>query len=591
MLEKKDNTWIADSWEEMDFNLKGRDNSPHDIKVLCPACSEDRKNKHDPCVSMRPLDGVGNCKNCGTVFLIRKEKKEYVKSKSEARPMKPDNLEPLTENHADFLIRRKISTDAMKAGKVCSNTKRKSVAFPYLKDGVLVNVKYRGVNEKSFTQETGGYHVLWNYDNALLEAKHYKKLIITEGEIDALSWMTVGIPYVVSLDSGAPNPEDRTTEKKFECVTNSWDLIEAADVVYISVDNDQNGKIAEKELIRRIGVEKCRIINFDKYKDANEYLMYEGKEPLRGLIDTATEPKVEGIFTAKEFYFQVMDLYTNGLSKGSTTYMPSIDEGWKWRMGEVNVWTGYNNEGKSKLLRYMEMLKAKYDGWKSALFIPEDMPQHEWLEDMCHMYIGKTLDPEENYNRATPEEVQEAMSFLNDHFFIVYPDERFTLDALFEKFKYLIRRHGVRIVDIDPYNTVEHLYEKGMTTDLYISYFMGRVKRFAVENDCAFNIVWHQNPPDQKNADGTFPPPRKYRMKGGGTISDKADNVLGTWRPRRQIDFKDPTVTFLTEKIKKQKYTGKADMMIDIEYDYRSNRYVDLKLNRRSPLEIPLNYL
>lgn len=586
MVTKKDGTIIGDNWDELGFDLKGRDQADRDIKVRCPECSDARKNRMDPCVSIRPMDGVANCKNCGAVFLIRKERTQYVKAKSEPKPMRPSNLTKLSRAGLDFFRNRRISQEAINECKVIENPSRNSVGFPYLMDGVPVNFKYRNIETKQFSQEFGGYHVLWNYDNAM---KH-NNLIITEGEMDAMSFASAGISYAVSLDSGAPNPEDRSVEKKFECVTNSWPLIEKATMIYIATDNDQNGKIAEKELIRRIGSEKCKIIDFGQYKDANEYLMYEGPEALAGLIDSASDPKVDGIFQAKEFYLQVMDLYTNGLAKGTTTYMPTIDEAWKWRMGEVNLWTGYNNEGKSKLLRYLEMMKAKFDGWKSALFIPEDMPQAEWFEDMCHMYIGKPLDPEAHV-RASVDEVNEAMSFLNDHFYVVYPEKRFTLESLFEKFRYLIRRHGVRIIDIDPYNTVEHLYEKGMTIDQYVSKFMGDVKRFAVENSVAFNVVAHQNPPDQKNPDGTYPAPRKYKIKNGGTFSDKADNVLAVWRPRRQIDFKDPTVTFISEKIKKQKYTGKADLQVDVNYDYFSNRYTDTRIGNKSPLSIPLNYV
>lgn len=586
MVTKKDGTIVGDNWDELGFDLKGRDHVDRDIKVRCPECSDTRKNRHDPCVSIKPLDGVANCKHCGTVFLIRKERVEHVKPKSEPKPLRPANLTKLSDRGLEFFRNRRISQDAVIECKVIEKTDRNSVGFPYLMDGVPVNFKYRNIDNKQFSQEVGGYHLLWNYDNAM----SHDRLLITEGEMDTLAFVTAGVHFAVSLDSGAPNPEDRSVEKKFECVTNSWSLIEKASIVYIAADNDQNGKIAEKELIRRIGVEKCKVIDFGQYKDANEYLMFEGSDALRGLLDTASDPKVDGIFQAKEFYLQVMDLYNNGLAKGSTTYMPTIDEAWKWRMGEVNLWTGYNNEGKSKLLRYLEMLKAKFDGWKSALFIPEDMPQAEWFEDMCHMYIGKPLDPEMKM-RATIEEVNEAMSFLNDHFYIVYPEKKFTLESLFDKFKYLIRRHGVRVIDIDPYNTVEHLYEKGMTIDQYVSKFMGDVKRFAVEHSVAFNVVAHQNPPDQKNPDGTYPAPRKYKIKNGGTFSDKADNVLGVWRPRRQIDFKDPTVTFLSEKIKKQKYTGKADLQVDIQYDFFSNRYTDPKIGGKSPLSIPLNYL
>jgi twinkle protein len=587
---QKDNTWIGDSWDELGFDLKGRDHAATDIKVKCPQCSETRKDKRDPCVSIRPADGVANCKNCGAVFLIRKEQRVQVRTKQEARPMKPKNITDLTDAGLEYCRNRRITQEALNAHKV--RERNGMIAFPFFYNGDVVNVKYRGIEGKTFSQEVGGYHILYNYDNAKEAVAKHKKLVITEGEFDALAFEVAGVPYVGSLDSGAPNEKDRSIEGKFECITNSWDIIEQAEVVYIATDNDTNGKIAAKELTRRIGAEKVKLVDFGKYKDANETLLYEGWEHLRGLLDTAQDPKIDGVFRAGEFRHEVFSLYTNGLTKGSTTYMLSIDEAWKWRLGEINLWTGYNNEGKSKLLRYLEMLKAKYDGWKSALFIPEDMPIEEWVEDMIHMYTGKTLDVDApDHVRATPEEVEDALAFVHEYFHIIYPEDAFTLELLFEKFLYLVRRHGVRIIDIDPYNTVEHFYGRNQTTDLYISDFMGKCKRFAVKNKVAFNIVAHQTTPDQKTADGNWPKPNKYRIKGGGTFSDKADNVLSIWRPRRATDFKDPAVIFTSEKIKKQKYVGTADLQVEIEYDFRSNRYLDLKLNRKSPLEIPLNFL
>jgi twinkle protein len=592
VVEQKDNnTFIGDNWDELGFDLKGRDNAARDIKVRCPQCSDSRKNTQEPCVSIRPLDGVANCKNCGSVFLIRKEREVFVKPKQVATPLKPANLTALSDAGLELFRNRRISQEAIKIHMLVE--KNGYICFPYIYNKQLVAAKYRKIEEKAFYAEQGGYHILYNYDNAmaavLAAPKGQKKLIINEGEFDALAWETVGIPFNTSVDNGAPNPADRSVEGKLECITNSMELIDAAEIVYVGTDMDENGKLLQKELIRRIGPEKCKIIDYSPYKDANEYLLYEGKDKLRGLIELASDPKVSGIFTADEFHYELMDLYTNGISKGSTTYMPTIDQAWTWRLQEVNLWTGYNNDGKSKLLRYLEMLKAKYDSWKVALFVPEDMPMREFLEDMCHMYIGKPLDPDSPI-RATLEEVYEAEAFLKEYFHVVYPKEAFTLDELFAKFAFLVRKKGVRIIDIDPYNTVEHQYARNETTDLYISRFMGKVKRFAIDYDVAFNVVAHQNPPDKVNEDKTYPPPRKYRIKGGGTFSDKTDNVLGVWRPRRQIDFKDPTVTFISDKIKKMKYTGQADLQVDIQYDYFSNRYLDPLLSMKSPMAIPLNF-
>jgi hypothetical protein len=39
--------------------------------------------------------------------------------------------------------------------------------------------------------------------------------------------------------------------------------------------------------------------------------------------------------------------YRNGQNRGETTGVSEIDKAWTWRAKEVNLWTGYQNEGKS----------------------------------------------------------------------------------------------------------------------------------------------------------------------------------------------------------------------------------------------------
>jgi twinkle protein len=591
-MDKKDGLWKGKTWDELGVEFKGnQEYSTRDVKVKCPACAEMGKTHlQDTPLSVIPTEGKGNCKKCGTVFIIEKnERAEKIDTGQKFKPVVPQNRTVLTEAGVKFFRSRRISQETIKKCRIAQSSN--NVAFPYFKDEVLVNVKYRDIDEKKFSQSTGGTHMVFNYDLAMAtikKAPEGKRVVIcNEGEIDSLSFVEAGFDASVSLDCGAPNPQDRSIEKKFECIDNSYDLFELADVVIIAVDNDVNGKLAEKELIRRFGSEKVKLIDFGKYKDGNEVLMYESTDYLRDLVARAKEVKVEGIFKIEDCYDELMDMITNGLRKGTSTYLPSIDRAWKWREGEVNVWTGYNNEGKSTLLRYLEMIKAVFDGVKIGLFIPEDIPLADFMESMIHMYVGKPTDPEMPDNiRATSEEIKEAIEFINAHFFVVYPDEDFSLDTIFAKFEYLVRRHGVRIIDIDPYNQLDHQYG-GLREDLYVSKFMSRCKRFAIKHKVAFNIVAHQTRPERK-ADGTYAPPSKYNIKGGGTFSDKADNVLVVWRQQRYTDSKDPSVTFISEKIKKVKLVGEVDLYVDILYNWKTNRYDDQELGRKSPLEIQL---
>jgi hypothetical protein len=170
----------------------------------------------------------------------------------------------------------------------------------------------------------------------------------------------------------------------------------------------------------------------------------------------------------------------------------------------------------------------------------------------------------------------------------VYPEDGFGLDSIIEKIIYLVRRHGIRCFDIDPYNQIEHEYGKSMREDLYISGFMSKLKRIAVQYDIVINCVAHQIKPENVKVGEDYAAPTRYNIKGGGTFSDKADNVLCVWRHERRSAPTSKMITFISDKIKKQKLVGEADLHVHLQYDPRSNRYLDPTINYRSILELQL---
>ena len=79
------------------------------------------------------------------------------------------------------------------------------MVFPFLERGVVVNEKYRAPGKK-FWQRAGGRRTFWNsdaLDDPALEAGH-QALVITEGELDALTAIECGFPLSVSVPDGAP---------------------------------------------------------------------------------------------------------------------------------------------------------------------------------------------------------------------------------------------------------------------------------------------------------------------------------------------------------------------------------------------------
>ena len=188
------------------------------------------------------------------------------------------------------------------------------------------------------------------------------------------------------------------------------------------------------------------------------------------------------------------------------------------------------------------------------------------------MYIGKSADPYYKNNLMSLDEYESAMAFVKKHFFLIYPKKHFTLDNIFSRAKFLVKTKGIRSLIIDPYNTIQHKMNSGEREDLYISRFMSELKRFALDNNISVHLVAHQVTP-HKDDNGRYTKPDVNRIKGGGTFSDKADNVCFIWRPNRALDFSDRSVIFGSQKIKKQKLVGMPQEIHGIMFDLKSQRY------------------
>jgi len=533
-------------------------------KLQCPNCAEIGKtNLKDTPLSVNIESGIYHCHKCGWKGCA-KPKDEYANKYS--LPVK-DNFTNLTEAGLKFFQSRKISQPAIMNNKIVMSKDGMSVIFPYIRFGEFVNYKQRFLDRKDFRQGKDAEPIMFNYDRCVSQ----KEIIVCEGEIDAMSYDTAGFSYATSVNQGAPNEKDLNVDKKLECITNCYEMFESAEKIYLAVDMDANGRRLQQELIRRFGAERCLLVDFSPFKDANEVLMNQGVTELRKTLENAKEVPVSGIFRAEDVWDEMQDTFTHGKPKGTTTYIPVIDAAWKWR-NDLNLWTGYQNEGKTTFLLQLCLIKAYWEGWKFAVFSPENIPVSEFYDDLIEAYIGKPCDPDFKAQQMSRSEYKEAFDFVNQHFFIIYPEDNFSIQTVFDKARHLIRKYGCRALIIDPYNTIEHQMESNTREDLYISKFMSHLKRFSNENQVSVHLVAHQKTP-VKDSNGRYYKPDLNNIKGGGTFPDKADNVLFVWRPERALDFSNPEVIFGSQKIRKQRLTGTPQDVWGIMFNRLQNRY------------------
>ena len=165
----------------------------------------------------------------------------------------------LTDKAIDWLGTRGITPEVAARNQITLATKyfpqveeeRSAIAFPFVRNGEVVNVKYR-THDKYFTQESGAEKCWYKYDDI-----DSKCTIITEGEFDALAFEVAGYRHAISVPDGAPAIESKSFDKKFTYIDVEDPTIEAVEKFILAVDNDAPGKKLEEELARRLGKERC----------------------------------------------------------------------------------------------------------------------------------------------------------------------------------------------------------------------------------------------------------------------------------------------------------------------------------------------
>ena len=387
-------------------------------KVKCPNCvTIGKTNINDTCLSINLSTGLYNCFKCGWKGCVSEKENRFEKMQIVYKLPEKPNITKLSKEALYYFESRGINQSVILKNKIAMSSGGKGIIFPYFRNGQLINYKTRLLHEKKFFQAKEAEPIMYNLDRL----QGQKEIIVCEGEFDSLSWEVAGFENHTTVNQGAPNENDNNVDKKLECITNCYDIFENAETIYIAVDTDNNGVRLQKELIRRFGAEKCKIVDFKDCKDANEYLIKYGAFELAQLLKTAIDVRIEGIFTLEDNYTSMLDGFRNGLERGQTTYIDDVDLAWKWRKGEVNVWTGYQNEGKSLFLNQLSLIKAYFDNDKFAIFSPENMPMDDFYNDLIEMLVGKTADKHYGSLQMSEVEYLNAASFINSHFYLIYP--------------------------------------------------------------------------------------------------------------------------------------------------------------------------
>ena len=560
--------------EDFQHYLSGRSGQ---VKVRCPFCDEMRSDKRDKSLSIDATTYLYHCHYCQASGVLRSKMGEILskdqrnfqpKKKTYSRPTKKINTDKkYSESFLSWFQGRCISEDTLRKAKVTQETevmpnvgKAGVVAFNYYLNGELVNIKFR-TREKGFKMVSGAQVIPYNLDS--IENKAFKEgeerhCFITEGEMDTLTLIECGYEHAISAPAGGGNTNleflDDFIDSHFEPL----------DYIYICVDNDNVGIGFRHELIRRFGEDRCRIIDYPApCKDINEVLMKYGKDAVKKCVENYTELRPDGIQELVDVESSLDDIFHNGLQKGATVGIPSVDKIVSFKTGMLNVVTGVPSHGKTYLLNYLLIKLNLIHDWKVAFFSPEFYPVSLHISQVIETMGGQRFSAQ-NYNYKTYEAMK---SYMCKNFFFIDPNDT-DIGSVLDRAKYLIRKKGIKVLVIDPFNALTDKERKSVKQDEYISDFLQKLRWFARKFDVAIFLVMH--PVKQKKLDnGLYPVCDLYDCKGASEIFDKADMGITVWRNHLE-DYAEMHVTKI--KFRHLGEKGKATF----KFNTRNGRYVEI---------------
>ena len=554
-----------------------------EIAAICPKCSSDRKKAKNKCLSVNGDKRTWHCNHCGWSGGLPEERIMPAPERRFRRPTPPPKteVETIDRRIVAYFQGRGISSATLEKAKVYSTVhylpgtgaETLCMAFPYYRDGVLVNVKYRDA-KKNMSQEKDPEPCLWNVD----AVKASEVVYITEGEIDALTLIECGFAAAVSVDKGAPSPADQTCDKKLECVTNCLDLLDGKSIVLVT-DKDAPGIRLEQELIARLGANRCRLAAYpDGCKDINDVMVKVGRGAVITAVTTAAPVPIPGLYSVSSAMDAVTEYWRKGKPKKLSTGWPELDAVFGIQPGSVNVITGIPTAGKSEFLHQLLVNMMSIHNWTCAVFSPEMLPVEDLMANFVEKIVGKSFlgAPE---TRASYDEVANAMRYLDQHLKLVLPDADKTpdLDWILGVAQSCIERFGIKILSIDPYNELEHARPDGMLENDYVSAFMSKLRRFARQNKIVVLLVAHPTKLKKDTKTGKFPVPNLYDVCGSSNFANKTDNGIALWR---DIDKKDNTVFVHLLKVK-NKTVGVTGASVKFWWNRENGRFTPYTYEKR----------
>jgi twinkle protein len=284
---------------------------------------------------------------------------------------------------------------------------------------------------------------------------------------------------------------------------------------------------------------------------------------LAEVVKNAKMPQIAGVNYVENFYSELDHLFENGLQKGKTLGYRELDELITWETKRFCIVTGTPSSGKSEFVDFVATVLNLKHNWKVAFFSPENFPIKNHVAKLSEKIVGQRFSKE----HMSYENYYGSRDYINENFFWVDPSESSDLESILDRFKFFIKAKGVKVIVLDPFNTIENEVKYNEQGKL-----LQKMVKFARANDVLFFLVAHPKKLE-KNKEGEYPMPTMYDIAGSSDFWNMADYGISLRRevnPETKANLNNGILSVQKVKFKHLGVQG----IWDWEYNFVNGRYI-----------------
>jgi twinkle protein len=395
-----------------------------------------------------------------------------------------------------------------------------------------------------------------------------KKLVIVEGEIDALtvSMLQDNKWPVVSIPNGAQGAE-KALRKHLE-----WVL--GFDEIILFFDNDEEGRKAVEACAPIFPPGRCKVARMADFKDANEALQAgRGRE----VIDAIWGAKVhrpDGVLNGSEMWDALVE---DDAAAESSDYpwegLNEITHG--IRGGELVTVTAGSGIGKSAVVRELAHHLVRQGETVGMLMLEESVKRTAKglmsieLNRPIHLDLTpwSALEEDERGRRRLAYEavLGSGRVFLYDHFGST------AVDNLLNRIRYLAQGCGCRYIILDHLSIVVSGLDDGDERKA-IDVAMTKLRTLVQETGICLIMVSHLKRPGGDRGHEQGAETSLSQLRGSHSIAQLSDMVLGL--ERDQQDEKTKNLT--TVRVLKNRFSGETGIASHLLYDKETGRLAEV---------------